>query len=49
MDSVTKIVLTITGIGLAATLLVNYKGVVAITGAVSSAYNSALRQAQSGK
>lgn len=49
MDNVTKIVLTITGIGLASTLLVNYKGTTSIIGSLSKAYNSALAQAQSGK
>ena len=49
MDSVTKIVLAITGIGLASTLLVNFNGTTAIIGSASRAYNSALAQAQSGK
>lgn len=49
MDNVTKIVLTITSIGLASTLLVNYSGTTAIIGSLSKAYNSALAQAQSGK
>lgn len=49
MDNITKIVLTITSIGLASTLLVNYNGTTAIVGSLSKAYNSALAQAQSGK
>jgi len=49
MDNITKIVLAVTGIGLAATLLVNYTGTTSIIGSASKAYNSALAQAQSGK
>jgi hypothetical protein len=49
VDNITKIVLAITSIGLASTLLVNYSGTTAIIGSASRAYNSALSQAQSGK
>lgn len=48
MDSITKVALAITGVALAATVLVNYKGTVGVTQAVTQGFANSLSAAEKG-
>lgn len=48
MDNITKILLSITGIALVATLVVNAAGTAKVIGATGSAFSQSLNAAQKG-